>query len=71
MDRFNRGFERLSFGYGSLYGSLTRRFVRGGAIMLVVYVGLIAVAGLDETTFTVASNTANHFAIAVVGIGSE
>src|SRR5262249_20179016 len=41
FDRFNRGFERLSFGYGSL----TRRFVRGGAIMLVVYIGLIAVAG--------------------------
>src|SRR5215471_13216437 len=38
FDRFNRGFERLSFGYGSL----TRGFVRGGAIMLVVYVGLIA-----------------------------
>ena len=43
FDRFNRGFERLSFGYGSL----TRRFVRGGAIVLVVYVGLIAVAGLE------------------------
>jgi len=43
FDRFNRGFERLSFGYGSL----TRRFVRGGAIMLVVYIGLIAVAGLE------------------------
>jgi multidrug efflux pump len=43
FDRFNRGFERLSFGYGTL----TRRFVRGGAIVLVVYVGLIAVAGLE------------------------
>src|SRR5215813_1239896 len=41
--RFNRGFERLSCGYGSL----TRRFVRAGAIMLVVYIGLIAVAGLE------------------------
>src|SRR5215475_10248620 len=43
FDRFNRGFERLSFGYGSL----TRRFVRGGTIMLVAYIGLIAVAGLE------------------------
>jgi hydrophobe/amphiphile efflux-1 (HAE1) family protein len=43
FDRFNRGFERLSLGYGSL----TRRFVRGGAIVLVVYIGLIAVAGLE------------------------
>jgi hydrophobe/amphiphile efflux-1 (HAE1) family protein len=43
FDRFNRGFERLSFGYGSL----TRRFVRGGAMMLVAYIGLIAVAGLE------------------------
>jgi hydrophobe/amphiphile efflux-1 (HAE1) family protein len=43
FDRFNRGFERLSFGYGNL----TRRFVRGGTIMLVFYVGLIAVAGLE------------------------
>jgi hydrophobe/amphiphile efflux-1 (HAE1) family protein len=41
--RFNRGFERLSSGYGSL----TRRLVRGGTIVLVVYVGLIAVAGLE------------------------
>jgi hydrophobe/amphiphile efflux-1 (HAE1) family protein len=43
FDRFNRGFEELSFGYGSL----TRRLVRGGSIVLVVYVGLIAVAGLE------------------------
>ena len=41
FDRFNRGFERLSYGYGNL----TRRLVRGTAIVLVVYVGLIGVAG--------------------------
>ena len=43
FDRFNRGFERLSFGYGGL----TRRLVRGGTIVLVVYVGLIGLAGLE------------------------
>src|SRR3974390_1309018 len=43
FDRFNRGFERLSFGYASL----TRRLVRGVAVVLVVYVGLIAVAGVE------------------------
>ena len=43
FDHFNRGFERLSFGYGSL----TRRLVRGVTVVLVVYVGLIAVAGLE------------------------
>jgi hydrophobe/amphiphile efflux-1 (HAE1) family protein len=43
FDRFNRGFEWLSSGYGSL----TRRLVRGGAIVLVVYVGLIALAGIE------------------------
>jgi hydrophobe/amphiphile efflux-1 (HAE1) family protein len=43
FDRFNRGFERLSFGYGDL----TRRLVRSGAVVLVVYVGLIGIAGLE------------------------
>jgi hydrophobe/amphiphile efflux-1 (HAE1) family protein len=43
FDRFNRGFERLSFAYGDL----TRRLVRGGTIVLVVYVGLIGLAGLE------------------------
>ena len=43
FDRFNRGFEWLSFGYGSL----TRRLVRAGAIVLVVYVGLIGTAGVE------------------------
>src|SRR5215470_4746232 len=43
FDRFNRGFHRLSFGYGNL----TRRLVRGAIIVLVVYVGLIGVAGVE------------------------
>jgi hydrophobe/amphiphile efflux-1 (HAE1) family protein len=43
FDRFNRGFDRLSFGYGNL----TRRLVRGTAIVLVVYAGLIGVAGIE------------------------
>ncbi|MBU9380182.1 efflux RND transporter permease subunit [Burkholderia gladioli] len=41
--RFNRGFERLSFGYGNV----TRRLVRGLAVVLAVYVALIAVAGIE------------------------
>src|SRR5262249_39896886 len=43
FDRFNRGFGRLSFGYGNL----TRRLVRGAIIVLVVYAGLIGVAGVE------------------------
>jgi hydrophobe/amphiphile efflux-1 (HAE1) family protein len=43
FEGFNRGFERLSFGYGSL----TRRLVRALAVVLVVYVGLIALAGVE------------------------
>jgi hydrophobe/amphiphile efflux-1 (HAE1) family protein len=43
FDRFNRGFDRLSSGYGGL----TRRLVRATAVVLVVYVGLIGVAGLE------------------------
>jgi hydrophobe/amphiphile efflux-1 (HAE1) family protein len=43
FDRFNRGFDRLSFGYGNL----TRRLVRGVTIVLVVYAGLIGVAGVE------------------------
>ncbi len=41
--RFNRGFDRLSSGYGQL----TRRLVRGLAVVVVVYVALIAVAGFQ------------------------
>src|SRR4029077_13439751 len=40
---FNHSFERLSNGYGNL----TRRLVRGVAIVLVIYVALIAVAGSE------------------------
>jgi hydrophobe/amphiphile efflux-1 (HAE1) family protein len=43
FDRFNHGFDRFSFGYGNL----TRRFVRGVSFVLVVYVGLIGVAGVE------------------------
>src|SRR5262249_20232523 len=43
FDRFNRGFDRLSFGYGGL----TRRLVRGTAIVLAVYVALVGVAGIE------------------------
>src|SRR5215468_5742198 len=43
FDRFNRGFDRLSFGYGSL----TRRLVRAATIVLVVYAGLIGVVGVE------------------------
>ena len=41
--RFNRGFEWLSRGYGQL----TRRLVRGLAVVVVVYVALIAAAGFE------------------------
>ncbi|WP_158746505.1 efflux RND transporter permease subunit [Acidisphaera sp. L21] len=40
---FNRGFDRLSNGYGGL----TRRLVRSIGIVLVVYGGLIGLAGLE------------------------
>src|SRR5690349_20992507 len=40
---FNRGFESLSNGYGNL----TRGLVGGVAIVLVIYVALIGVAGLE------------------------
>src|SRR5499425_1759144 len=43
FDRFNWGFERLSFGYGNL----TRRLVRTVTIVLVVYAGLIGVVGVE------------------------
>src|SRR5262249_43455205 len=43
FDRFNRGFDRLSFGYGNL----TRRLVCGTIIVLVVYAGLIGIAGVE------------------------
>jgi len=40
FDAFNRGFERLSLGYGAL----TRRVTRVVVLMLVLYVGLISLA---------------------------
>jgi hydrophobe/amphiphile efflux-1 (HAE1) family protein len=40
---FNHGFETLS----DAYGSLTKRLVRGLAIVVVVYLGLIGVAGVQ------------------------
>jgi hydrophobe/amphiphile efflux-1 (HAE1) family protein len=43
FDRFNRGFERLSLGYGNL----TRRLVRGLAVVLVIYLALVGIAGLE------------------------
>jgi hydrophobe/amphiphile efflux-1 (HAE1) family protein len=43
FDRFNRAFERLSAGYGNL----TRRLIRGLALVLVAYVGLIGLAGFQ------------------------
>jgi hydrophobe/amphiphile efflux-1 (HAE1) family protein len=41
--RFNRGFESLS----NAYGALTQRLVRGLAVVVVVYIGLIGVAGVE------------------------
>ncbi|WPO97881.1 multidrug efflux RND transporter permease subunit [Pseudomonas sp. HR96] len=39
--RFNRGFDRLSHGYGHL----TRRLAQGLALVMLVYVGLIGLTG--------------------------
>jgi hydrophobe/amphiphile efflux-1 (HAE1) family protein len=41
--RFNRGFESLSRGYGGL----TRRLVRGLAVVVTLYLALIGVAGIE------------------------
>src|SRR5215468_4001171 len=43
FELFNRSFESLSNGYGNV----TRRLVRGTAIVLVVYIGLIVLAGWE------------------------
>ena len=40
---FNRGFDRLAGGYGSL----TRKVVRKSTIMLLLYAGLIGAAGVE------------------------
>jgi hydrophobe/amphiphile efflux-1 (HAE1) family protein len=52
FDRFNRGFERLSSGYGNL----TRRLVRGAIIVLVVYAGLIGLPVLSSQRHQPASS---------------
>jgi hydrophobe/amphiphile efflux-1 (HAE1) family protein len=41
--RFNRGFDWLS----NSYGRVTRRLVRGLAVVLAVYIGLIGIAGVQ------------------------
>ncbi len=41
--RFNRGFDRVSSGYGQL----TRRLVRGLAVVVAIYLALIGVAGVQ------------------------
>ena len=43
FNRFNRGFERLSDGYGDV----TRRLLQAVTVVLLVYVALIGVAGLE------------------------
>ncbi len=43
FDRFNRGFESLSAGYGNV----TRRLLRGMTVVLLIYVGLIGVTGVE------------------------
>jgi hydrophobe/amphiphile efflux-1 (HAE1) family protein len=43
FDRFNRAFEALSNGYGRL----TQRLVRGLTVVVVIYVALIATAGVE------------------------
>jgi hydrophobe/amphiphile efflux-1 (HAE1) family protein len=43
FERFNRGFEWLSLGYGRL----TRRLVRGLAVVVAVYIALIVAAGVE------------------------
>ncbi|MGH7211177.1 MAG: efflux RND transporter permease subunit, partial [Acetobacteraceae bacterium] len=40
---FNRGFERLS----DAYGHMTKRLVRGLAVVVVVYLGLMGAAGFE------------------------
>jgi hydrophobe/amphiphile efflux-1 (HAE1) family protein len=43
FDRFNRAFDRVSFGYGNV----TRRLVRALTVVLAVYVVLIGVTGVE------------------------
>jgi hydrophobe/amphiphile efflux-1 (HAE1) family protein len=48
FNAFNHTFERVS----TRYGTLTGRLVRALTVMLVIYVGLIAVAGLQFSRMT-------------------
>ena len=41
--RFNRGFDRLSNGYGGL----ARRLIRATVVVLILYVGLVALTGVQ------------------------
>ena len=41
--RFNRGFDRLSHGYGSL----ARRLIRATVVVLVLYLGLVGLTGVQ------------------------
>ncbi|MGF6782284.1 efflux RND transporter permease subunit [Paraburkholderia sp. GAS334] len=43
FNRFNHAFDRLSIGYGNLTG----RLVRGLTVVLVIYVALVGIAGLE------------------------
>jgi multidrug efflux pump subunit AcrB len=43
FSRFNRGFDRMSNGYGGL----ARRLIRGTVVVLVVYLGLVGLAGVQ------------------------
>jgi hydrophobe/amphiphile efflux-1 (HAE1) family protein len=43
FERFNRGFDGLSLGYGNF----TRRLARGLTVVLLIYVALIGVAGVE------------------------
>jgi hydrophobe/amphiphile efflux-1 (HAE1) family protein len=42
FERFNHAFDKVSFGYGGL----TRRLIRALAVVLALYVGLIALTGV-------------------------
>ncbi|WP_027611898.1 efflux RND transporter permease subunit [Pseudomonas sp. URIL14HWK12:I6] len=48
--RFNAGFEWLS----SHYGKMTSRIIRGGAIVAIVYVGLMGLTGIQMSRMSTA-----------------
>ena len=43
FERFNRWFDGLSSGYGNL----TRRMLQAGAVVLIIYVGLVGLTGVE------------------------